>query len=147
MPQPLLICLDGEPHTHEALAWAVRLSDALAVSLTGLHIKDPYLKQFQNEIYAQGRHEYLAHVEDCLVDQAQRIGEEFTALCTQHGIAHDYRVREGEPLQEILAEYSTGGCQLLIVGGEALTGLRRFRSRNLPARLEQRLSAPIMIVR
>ncbi len=79
------------------------------------------------------------HVEDCLVDQAQRIGAEFTALCVQQGIAHDYRVREGEPLQEILAEYATGACQLLIVGGKPLTGLRRFRSRNLPARLETAL--------
>ena len=147
MPQPLLICLDGEPHTREALVWAVRLAGALALQLTGLHIKDPYLKQFQNDIYAQGRREYLAHVEGCLVDQAQRVGAEFTALCEQHGIAHDYRVREGEPLKEILAEYATGPCQLLIVGGKPLTGLRRFRSRNLPARLEQRLSAPIMIIR
>jgi len=147
LPQPLLICLDGEPHTLEAMAWAVRLADALALPLSGLHIKDPYLKQFQNDIYAQGRREYLSHVEDCLLDQAQRIGAEFTALCVQQGIAHDYRVREGEPLQEILAEYATGACQLLIVGGKPLAGLRRFRSRNLPARLEKRLSAPIMIVR
>lgn len=147
MPQPLLICLDGEPHTLDAMAWAVRLAGALALPLTGLHIKDPYLKQFQNDIYAQGRREYLAHVEDCLVDQAQRIGAEFTALCVRHGIAHDYRVREGEPLKEILAEYATDPCELLIVGGKPLTGLRRFRSRNLPARLEKSLSVPIMIVR
>ncbi len=62
VPGRILLAVDGEPHTDEAVCWAVDLALGLGVTLNPVHIRDPYLKQFSNEIYAQGREEYLEHV-------------------------------------------------------------------------------------
>ena len=45
-----------------------------------VHIRDPYLKQFSTEIYAQGREEYLEHVQQCLEEMARKAQASFSGL-------------------------------------------------------------------
>ena len=70
-PHCIVLAVDGEPHTLEAVCWAVDLALGLGAALNPVHIRDPYLKQFSNEIYAQGREEYLEHVQRCLEEKAE----------------------------------------------------------------------------
>ena len=72
--RPILIAVDGESHTNSAIAEAARLARALDRPVAILHVEDPYLKQFSNEIYAQGREEYLEHVDRCLGEAGARGG-------------------------------------------------------------------------
>lgn len=143
----ILIGLDGEPHTEKALDHALELAKALGATLTGLHVINLYLKQFHSEIYAQGRREYLTHVEILLRDQAERIMKAFREQAAAAGVTFKETTRRGEPLEEILAEAKEGPYDLLVVGGKNLRGLERLKSSNIPNKLEQKVGISLLIVK
>lgn len=142
----ILVCLDGEPHTSGAIEHAIKLGLAEKAEVIGLHVVDPWLRQFYSEIYAQGRKEYLEWVDECLKAEALETGEEFDALCVAQGLEADFRIRHGEPLAEILQEIGEISPDLVITGGKPLTAWGRFRSGNLPIKLEKSLSGQTPIV-
>ena len=83
----ILLGADGEPHTDEAVRWSLDLAIGLGLKLNAIHVRDPYLKQFYNEIYAQGREEYLDHVQDCLEEKARRASAAFEAAGAREVLA------------------------------------------------------------
>lgn len=147
MIKNILVVLDGEEHTGKALDHALYLGHTTGATLTGMHVVNPYLKQFHNEIYAQGRREYLQHVEILLQDQANRVMERFKEEASARGISFEVKTRRGEPLEEILRECKDNRYELVVVGGKPLRGLDRLKSGNLPHKLEQRLLTPLLIVK
>ena len=142
----ILVCLDGEPHTHGAIEHAINLGLSDRAEIFGLHVVDPWLPQFYSEIYAQGRKEYLEWVDECLRAEALEAGEAFDALCSAQGLDADFRIRHGEPLEEILAEIEDLSPDLVITGDKRLSALGRLRSRNMPMRLEKKLGAKTSMI-
>ena len=142
----VLICLDGEPHTRDAIDHAIGLGLSEQAEIFGLHVVDPWLRQFYSEIYAQGRREYLEWVDESLLAQALEAGEAFDVRCSERGLDVDFRIRHGEPLAEILEEIDDLAPDLVVTGGKPLTAWGRFRSGNLPARLETAIGARIPVV-
>ena len=142
----ILVCLDGEPHSRGAIRWAIRLGLSLPAEVTALHIIDPWLKKFYNELYSQGRRQYLEYVDACLQAKAEQVHQEFTEMCQTQGLEARFKVRRGEPLQEILEELRQTVPQLLITGGKQLNAWGRFRSRGLPFRLQKKADAPISML-
>ncbi len=127
---------------------SLELSRAFSASITILHVMDPYLKQFYNDIYAQGRREYLEHVDDCLKKGADLVRAESLGYFKKRGADTRFITRYGDPHDEIIKEAQTGAYDLLILGGKVLSGLTRFRSWNLPSKIERAgLEIPVMIVR
>ncbi|NNC63712.1 MAG: universal stress protein [Gammaproteobacteria bacterium] len=142
----ILVCLDGEPHTSGAIEHAISLGLSGRAEIFGLHVVDPWLRQFYSEIYAQGRKEYLEWVDECLEAEALEAGEDFDALCNAQGLEADFRIRHGEPLAEILKEIDDLSPDLVITGGKPLTAWGRFRSGNLPARLRKNLDGKVSLI-
>lgn len=142
----ILLCLDGEPHTRAAIEHAIGLGLSERAEVIGLHVVDPWLRQFYSEIYAQGRKEYLEWVDECLKAEALEAGEAFDALCNAQGLEADFRIRHGEPLAEILAEVDDLSPDLVITGDKPLTAWGRLRSGNLPVRLKKKLGAEIPMI-
>ena len=135
----ILVCIDGEPHTRGAVARAISLGVSRSAKVTALHVIDPWLKQFHNEIYAQGRRQYLDYVDDCLQEEADRVRREFDGMCLAEGLQAGFKVRHGVPIEEILDEVRCIEPDLLITGSKTLTAWGRFRSGNLPVRLSRSL--------
>lgn len=131
----ILVCIDGEPHTRGAIERAISLGLSRSAEVTALHVIDPWLKQFCNEIHAQGRKKYLKYVDDCLRENAERARGEFDLMCLSEGLQAGFKVRRGEPFEEILDEVRTARPDLLITGRKPLTAWGRFRSGHLPLRL------------
>ena len=104
MPLKILVCLDGEPHSQGAMAWATRLAMSREVAVTALHVIDSHLKKFVNELYAQGRKDYLEHVDRSLQGDAEQIRQAFGELCAAKGLDYNFKVLHGDPLEAILAE-------------------------------------------
>ena len=144
----LLLAVDGEPHTHAAIAQAARLSGALALPVTVLHVEDPYLKKFSNDIYAQGREEYRAHVDRCMAEQGVRALEEAEARLRDAGCRCEVRVRKGEPVAEIRAELEAGPYSLLVLGRRpSRRRWRTPRAGDVPSQLVNAgLRTPIWVV-
>jgi len=157
-PGKILVAVDGEPHTEAAVKWAIALAAGLERPLVALHVKDPYLKQFAGEIYAQGRREYLEHVDSCLQEQAEKAAAGLAAAvgAADRPVAWTIKVRQGDPAEELLAEARGGGYCLLVLGGKELPDrigtagrLQKWRSgklaRGLPPDLEPEM--PVLVFR
>ncbi len=147
MPGKILVCLDGEPHTREAIFWAIRLARSLETTLVGLHVLDPYLKKFYNELYSQGRREYLEYIDSCLEKIANQTFCEFSNLCCQENITFEVKARAGDPLCEILAEIKDSDYSLVVLGQRKLSFWDRIRSRKLPEYVVKHSNVPILIVK
>ena len=142
----ILVCIDGEPHTRGAIERAISLALSRSAEVTALHVIDPWLKQFYNEIYAQGRKQYLAYVDDCLHENAERAHGEFDRMCLSEGLQAGFKVRRGEPLEEILDEVRTARPDLLITGRKPLNAWGWFRSGHLPLRLGKKVGDPTSMI-
>ena len=139
MAMKVLVCIDGEPHTRRAIEHAISLGLSLPAEVTALHVVDPWLKQFYNEIHAQGRKNYLEYVDACLQENAERVHKDFSEMCLAKGLKAGFKVRYGEPMTEILEEVRHTAPDLLITGSKPLNAWGRFRSRNLPRRLSKKV--------
>lgn len=133
--RPILLAVDGDCHTEKAITEAGRLACELGRRVVVLHVEDPYLKQFSSEIYAQGREEYLEHVDRCLAEEGQKTVERARTRLLEDGVENEIVIRQGEPFDVIRAVLETGAYSLLIVGRKTLSSGLWRRRRDLPARL------------
>jgi nucleotide-binding universal stress UspA family protein len=145
--RPILLAVDGESHTGAAIADAARLARALDCGVVVLHVEDPYLKQFSNEIYAQGREEYLEHVDRCLEEEGREAVKGAAAVLDENGVAHEALICRGEPFEEIESELGANAYSLLIVGRKERSGGWLRQRQDLPTRLAAAAGpTPLMIV-
>ncbi len=142
----ILLAVDGEPHTRDAVRCALRLAAGAGRRVVALHVEDPYLKQFHTEIYAQGRKEYLDHVDACLADASAAIRAGLERAAAEQGVVLEFRVRRGEPLEQLREEVLADDYGLLVVGAKRLTGLGRWRSEDLPGRIIAARDVPVLVV-
>jgi len=142
----ILLAVDGQPHTEAAIAWALHLAHLTGATVTALHVKDPYLKQFYNDIYAQGRQAYLDHIDRCLADGAEEALADFARRAVAAGVEHRPLIRAGDPLEEMVAACADGDYDLLVVGGKPAAGRRPIR--DLATRLAGSAGiSPLVVVR
>jgi nucleotide-binding universal stress UspA family protein len=142
----ILVCIDGEPHSEGAIQWAIRLGLSLPAEVTALHVIDPYLKKFFNELFSQGRKQYLEYVDESLQGKADLASREFTEMCHAAGLETRIKFRQGEPLEEILEELRQTVPDLLITGAKQMSAWGRFRSRNLPLQLRKKAGPPVSLL-
>lgn len=143
---PILLAIDGEPHTTAAINWALRLAKALDRQVVAVHVRDPYLKQFQNELYAQGRLEYLEHVDACLHKLAREATGAFEDLATQGDLRWQVKTLDGEPIEMLAREAETGGYGMLVLGRRPRTGFDAWRSRDLPGKILAAVKSPPVLL-
>ena len=142
----IVVCTDGQPHSRAALKWAIDRGLSKTAEVTALHVIDPWLKKFYNELYSQGRQRYLDYVDACLQAQSEIAHKEFSEMCRCAGLEGKFKVRYGEPLQEVLAELRLAAPDLVVTGGKKLNAWGRFRSGNLPLRLHKKATAPVTVI-
>jgi nucleotide-binding universal stress UspA family protein len=147
--------VDGESNTDEAVCWALDLALGLGMTLNPVHIRDPYLKQFSNEIYAQGREEYLEHVAQCLDETAQMARASFESTVSEYLERRSdakepdwtFDVLDGDPAEQLTAQIKGGEYSLLVLGRRRRTRFAALNSRDLAERLSSvGISVPILVV-
>ena len=105
------------------------------------------MKQFSNDIYAQGREEYLVHVDDCLLLQADRATSRFETVVRDLDIQWTVEVSDGDPLEVLPAVVASGGYDLLVLGRKPEKGFAGWKSRDLPGKLLHVLKdVPVLVV-
>jgi nucleotide-binding universal stress UspA family protein len=147
MIKNILLCLDGEEHSQKAQEYAISLAESTHAHITALHVENPYLKQFHHEIYATGRREYVAYVDNLLQDLASKIERDFAKDSQARGINSTFISRHGVPLEEIVKEAQQNNYDLVVVGGKQLRGLEKYKSGNLPEKLQKILVVPLLTVK
>jgi len=142
----ILVCIDGEPHSKKAIQRAISMGLSLPAKVTALHVIDPWLKKFYNEIYSQGRRRYLEYVDECLLAEAEQVQKEYRRMCLAEGLKARFKVRHGEPMTEILEEVRQATPDLLITGRKQLNAWGMFRSGNLPLRLRKQVGRQVAMI-
>ncbi|MCX7896947.1 MAG: universal stress protein [Rhodocyclaceae bacterium] len=144
----ILLGVDGEPHTEKAMRLALELARRHEACLDGLYVVDPYLKKFTDEIYAVNREECRAHLDRALAAEGQAALAAFAELAARAGVEVGTFLRHGLPEDVIPHFIEEAAYDLLILGGKRFTSrYQRWRSRDLPSRLDGKLTAPLLLVR
>jgi nucleotide-binding universal stress UspA family protein len=144
----ILLCIDGEPKTKRAIRYAIEIARASNGMLTALHVINPYLKKFADEIYAVGRNEYKAHIDKALRKEAEDVINRFKATADLTGISYKVIVRYGPPEEEITKEVTENAYDLLILGArESTTFKAKMGSFNLPGKIFNDLKIPTLFVK
>ncbi len=142
----ILLAIDGEPHTGAAVRWALLLAAQLDRELVAVHVRDPYLKQFQNELYAQGRLEYLEHVDTCLTTLGEEAVRAFEATAAQTSVRWQSKTLDGEPIEQLASEAETGDYGLMVLGRRPRSGFEAWRSRDLPGKILAAVRTPSVLL-
>lgn len=144
----IILCIDGERHTEKAVNYAIEMTVALNASLTALHVINPYLKKFADEIYAVGRIEYINHIDKELRKEAEDLINGFKTMSDSIGLSYNVIVRYGPPAEEIMKEVTENSYDLLILGAKQVDTLNaKIRSFNLPGKIFNNLKVPTLFVR
>ncbi len=144
---PILLAIDGEPHTDPAVEWAIELARQRDIELVAVHVNDPYLKQFSNDLYAQGREEYLDHVEACNASDASHAVAAFSTIAKKAAIRSRTKTLRGPLAKEIIKELDAHPYELVVTGRRKREGLDAIRSPDLPAKLmSARVPIPILVI-
>ena len=148
MFKKILLAANADEHTRKAIDCCLEIAEKFQSKVTAIHVLDPYLKQFYNEIYAQGRKQYLEHVDACLRTEAYEL-EKALNTAFKPGISSFSFIKSyGDPEEEILKELKRNTYDLLITGGKILSGMKKLTSWNLPTRLEMKSpGVPILVCR
>jgi nucleotide-binding universal stress UspA family protein len=134
---PILLAIDGEPHTEAAVCRALDLAAETGSRVVAVHVKDTYLKQFASEIYAQGREEYLEHIDACLEAVARDAVGRFATAARERDVGFEVKVLEGDPFEELRGEIERRRYGAVVLGGEPRQGIAAWRSRDLPGKLRK----------
>jgi nucleotide-binding universal stress UspA family protein len=144
----ILLCVDGEPHTDAAVALALELARVHGAALDALHVVDPYLKKFTDEIYAVNRDECREHLDRALAAEGDMALDAFAAKAAAAGITAGCLQQAGPPDELIPQLVAAGGYDLVVLGGKRFaTRYARWASRDLPGRLDGKLAVPVLLVR
>ncbi|MDJ0765296.1 MAG: universal stress protein [Myxococcota bacterium] len=144
----LLLAIDGEPHTDNAVNWALDVAPMKHLHVVAAHVKDPYLKQFHNDMYAQGREAYLAHIDACLEEISQKAVQRFEQAVNGRSIAWRVKMLSGDPVQAFLSEIAAHPYALVVLGRKPKSGaIAKWRSQDLPHKLvRHQVRPPLLIV-
>ncbi len=143
----IIVCIDGEKSTEKAIQYSLGMTMAFKGELTALHVINPYLKKFADEIYAVGRNEYRDHIDRELIKESEEIIHGFKAMADPLGLSYNVVVRYGPPEEEIVNEISENSYDLLILGAkQADTFNAKIRSFQLPRKIFNNLKIPTLFV-
>ena len=131
----LLLATDGQPRSAGAERWALGLAAAMDRQVVALHIRDPFLRKFHDELYAQGRQAYLDHVDRCLDELAQEAQEAFARRASAYQAQWSWLLRRGRPLEVLREEIAGGDYCLLVLGRGPRAERRPLRGSGLAGRL------------
>lgn len=143
----ILLCVDGEPHTEAAAALALDLARRPGTRLEALYVVDPYLKKFTSEIYAVNRDECRDHLDRSLAAEGEAALDDLCARGAAAGLTVERRLEYGPP-EEVVPRVAGCGFDLVVLGGKRFAGrYEKWTSRDLPARLDGKLTIPVLLVR
>lgn len=144
----ILLCTDGEEQTKKAEEYALTISLGIGASVTALHVVDPFLKKYTNEIYAVNRDECREHLDKSLQAEGEAAVAAFAARAAETGLSVSVLLRYGDPTEEILKELDDNSYDMVVMGSKVLKGWKeRFESFKLSEKVFRKCPIPLLVVR
>lgn len=121
MYQRILVGTDGSSTAAKAVDRAVEVAATAGATLTILSVGKP--------------------------DKAQQVVSSEAARHAGAGVTIETTVREGDPVEGLVAEAQQGSFDLLVTGNKGMTGLTRFLRGSVPNKVAHHLPCNLLIVK
>ncbi|MCX8070150.1 MAG: universal stress protein [Thermodesulfovibrionales bacterium] len=148
--QKILLCIDNEPQSIRAEDYAISFAKIQPCEITAIHVVDPFLKKFTNEIYAVNRDECRMYLDRELTAEGNEAIRRFFDKATASNLQPFPKIilRNGDPEETILTELLTNKYDLLVMGAKLLKNWKeRFESYKLSERLFQKSPISMIFIR
>ena len=142
----ILLALDGESPASHLLAYAMDLAGALGAAVTAVAVADPCLREYATELYAQGRREYLEHLETELAQECRHVLAEAREEGRRRGVPVDLLCLRGDPPLEVSREAARGSYDLVVAATRFPSWRTRLAFPDLGRRLAKVASLPLLLV-
>lgn len=144
----ILLCVDGEEQTDKAEDFAIGIAKSAPALICAVHVVNPALKKFADELYAVGRDEYRDYIDKALRDEGNTALERFERKAYDKEVQVVSKMRYGSPEEEILHEIEEGDYDMAVMGSRLPADWRsRFVSHNLPEKVFKKAKKPVVFVR
>ncbi|MCX8027856.1 MAG: universal stress protein [Thermodesulfovibrionales bacterium] len=144
----ILLCTDNEPQSQRAEDCAILIAKALSYEITAIHVVDPFLKKFTNEIYAVNRDECRLYLDRELTNEGEIALKRFFDKSNLEGLQTTIILKNGDPEEIIMSEIQTNEYEFLVMGAKLLKGWKeRFESYKLSERIFKKSPISMIFVR
>lgn len=139
----VVVPTDGSEHSVQAAQLALRIVQMCGAKLTLLYVVDSAVlgeiarfdehqqEEVRQELHENGR-QYLDHLE---------------SLARQAGVVAQRALREGVPFEEIVAEASAAGADLIVMGHVGRRGPRRILIGSVTERVIEFAHCSVLVAR
>lgn len=138
--QKILVPTDGSEFTKAAIVKAVELAKLVGGQITALYVVD---KTALAGIPADAS---LTNVYASLKKEGQAALDYVGRMCDNAGVPIDVKIREGSPVNEILAE-SEDGYDLIVMGTLGRTGMSKLLMGSVAEKVVRTSDCPVMVVK
>ncbi len=136
-----LVCMGGLGYAQGVLNLSLQLASRMGASITLLHVVEPITYDYPTA------HEVGAHWETVLdtdTPQGHNLREAFKKV-EMAGVPVHVKVRNGNPVREIIEEVRVGDYDLVGMGSQYSTrSMRRLYSPNVTAEVAEAVDCPIL---
>ena len=143
-PTHLLVCLGGLGYGISAEALGLEIAVKVKSPVTLLHVVPPIDKDYPE---ARAVRENWDHLEDTdtLLGRTLKKG---MSEARKAGLKTDLKIRQGNVIEEILAELKEGNYDLVCMGSQhSAQGLRQLYAPNVTAEVAEVIGCPVLTVR
>ncbi len=153
MMEKILVAVDGSADANKALAYAVELTKKFDGKITLVHVYSALVPQAQpidglSTPAMSGTSAVLAaRMAEDARKRAERILIEAEQLAKDAGVYVTKVLREGDAVNEIVAEAQAGSFDLVVLGHRGMSKLREILLGGVSEGVSHRASCPVLIVK
>jgi len=143
-PKKVLICLGGLGYGLTVENLGLQIAEKLDASVTLLHVVPVIDREYPESLTIR---ENLDHLEDTDTLLGQTLREGLDMAKDTH-LKASVKVRQGNVIEEILAELKEGGYGLICMGSPYSSGgLRHYYTPNVTAEVAEKSGCPVLTAR
>jgi nucleotide-binding universal stress UspA family protein len=153
MMEKILVAVDGSKHSQKALEYAVGLTEKFDGKITVINVYSIVVPQVQpiDGLSTPILSGTSAAIAVKIAEDAKRRGEQVLAECEQfakaRGVSVEKVLREGDAVNEIVAEAKEGKFDLVVVGHRGMSKLKELFLGGVSEGVSHKAPCPVLIVK
>jgi nucleotide-binding universal stress UspA family protein len=153
MIEKILVAVDGSEHSKKALNYAIELTKKFDGKITIINVYSTVVPQTQpiDGLSTPAMSGTSAAMAAKMAEDAKLRGEQILTetqqFAKEHGILVEKVLREGDAVNEIVAEAKAGNFDLVVVGHRGMSKLKEILLGGVSEGLSHKAPCPVLIVK
>jgi nucleotide-binding universal stress UspA family protein len=153
MMEKILVAVDGSEHSKKALTYAIELTKKFDGKITAINVYSTVVPQTQpiDGLSTPAMSGTSAALAAKMAEDAKLRGEqvlvEAERFAKEFGVQVEKVLREGDAVNEIVAEAKAGNFNLVVVGHRGMSKLREILLGGVSEGVSHKAPCPVLIVK